>query len=398
MVKKNLRVCHKFLMGNDGYDLSIQDEIKATSKHIDNYVLFFIDKRYFDLYVQKRDLKKRGDFYFHPYTRAYVIPIFYERVHGNYLRDFYLMKNVKSFVKQFKEVFRAIDPDVVHVHGTLTAQFMYAAFYSRLRGVKCVSTHHIGKINTSVENQKKHIIYFKYLFHNLFPFVCNHVICKSECGKGSFLIKKNISKISGAINLECENISLEELNKFLSEKNVFSRKVDLSKSSFFIYPARFCNQKNQKILIDVFKELKDQDVRLILVGYADDKFYYNSLIEKIKEEGLEDVVYVLPEINNKKLLAIMKHCSFLIYPSINENMPRACFEAFALGLPILASFDSGHKEYLIEGKNGYFFYPKDKDSIIKAIKKGIQNRNKIIPEKSNRNYVKELLKLYEMWL
>ena len=85
----------------------------------------------------------------------------------------------------------------------------------------------------------------------------------------------------------------------------------------------------------------------------------------------------------------------MIMPSFNENMPRCGLEAHALRIPVLAANEGGHLEYIEEGKNGLFFDPRDVDSVVNIIKKGIEDREELIPEKFENSYINKLVEIYE---
>tara|TARA_Y100000034_G_scaffold136840_1_gene216267 strand:+ start:11143 stop:12297 length:1155 start_codon:yes stop_codon:yes gene_type:complete len=382
-------------MGQDGYDLSNQGEIRATNSYIKNYVVFFIERRVLNRYIKRNNLVRREGYLFHNESGAYLIPIFYRKNYGVPVNDLYMADNVKLFIKRFRKIFDKVDPDIVHTHGTLVPQFVFAALYARIKGKRCIATHHMGLINRDVKNQKRSVIFMKYFLHNILPFISHRVISKSYHGVNSFIFKKNVEKISGIMNVEPEEISKKSLEVFLSDNNIFSKKIDFS-GSVFLYPARICKRKNQEILLEAFESLKGRGIKLILVGYIGERGYYRKILNMIVNKKLEDFVYVVPEVPNKRSLALMKFCDFLIYPSVNESTPRTCFEAFSMGIPILASFDGGHKEYLIEGENGLFFDPYDKDSVLSAVLEAVPIREKLVPKKVGDSYINKLLRLYDV--
>ncbi|MBW2967316.1 hypothetical protein KY362_02405 [Candidatus Woesearchaeota archaeon] len=86
--QKLLRVCHKYLVDEDGYDIGIQDLVKSLSKEYDTYVTTFLTKAGLAEYVKKNKLTKKNGHYYHTQTGAYVLPIFYTRRHGVYVTTF----------------------------------------------------------------------------------------------------------------------------------------------------------------------------------------------------------------------------------------------------------------------------------------------------------------------
>jgi glycosyltransferase involved in cell wall biosynthesis len=395
MGKKILRVCHKYLLGEDGYDLSIRSEIKETNKlGYENYVMFFISRDYLDRFVKSRRIIEKNGYLYHPGTGAYLIPMFFEMKYFNFNRDLFMFSNVLFFIGQFTRHFLGLWPKTVHVHGTLNPQFLISAIYGRVFFRRTVATHHTGKVHYRSPLKEKLYVYSRTLMHNLMPLICHKMICKSDHGVSSFYFKKKIEKMYGVFNLEPKELTVNEINRILIKRSFFKRPIDVSKGKIFLYPARICYQKNQEMLIHAFGKL-DGDNTLLLIGGKEQRDYVRRLLHLIGKKKLQDRIHVISQLPHSVLLSVMKKSSFLIISSFNENMPRCGLEAHSLGIPVLASNEGGHLELIDEGNDGLFFDPRNVDSIVEVIREGVDKRDQLIPNKIDNSYINKLVSIYE---
>lgn len=81
-------------------------------------------------------------------------------------------------------------------------------------------------------------------------------------------------------------------------------KVNRSEDNYIIYVSRFTTMKRQMELLEAYKrflEITGADVKLCLVGCTAQKWYYDKLVSMIKEYGLNDMVMLYPDVDDKTL-------------------------------------------------------------------------------------------------
>jgi len=67
----------------------------------------------------------------------------------------------------------------------------------------------------------------------------------------------------------------------------------------------------------------------------------------------------------------MKGARFVVFPSqLYENLPLTIIEAFACGVPVVASTLGAMAEIVEEGRTGLFFEPGNPDDLARAVKFG----------------------------
>ena len=93
-----------------------------------------------------------------------------------------------------------------------------------------------------------------------------------------------------------------------------------------------------------------RNINLYFVGqhFSDD--YYFSLINLIREKGLEDVVFFLGY--REDYANYMWKCDLIIHPSSAEGVPRVLREAMYMGKAVLASNLPGNKDILLPFDSG----------------------------------------------
>jgi glycosyltransferase involved in cell wall biosynthesis len=303
---KILRLCHKYLMGHDGYEVHVQNKVSSSSD--EEYVVCFVSD--LDSYVAKNDLIKFDGYYFDSKTNAFIIPILYEKRKG-YIEDLNSSVNKRRFKKQFKSILSSIKPDLVHIHGTLLPQFLYAARVCK----KAVATHHIGKPNYNTRYGLQ-----KFFCHQLMPYYCSTVYAVSSYSKKTFLLRGNV-----VVREPKMEIILDESidTKDLLKRNLLDNNFTINnRDTVYICPARFTPNKNQLRLVKAFNKL-EHNCKLILVGDVNDNEYYNKVLKEIKD----DKICVLPEVSHKEVLALYSISNVLAFPSINEGYGLVVDEA-----------------------------------------------------------------------
>ncbi len=394
--KKILRLTHKFLISEDGYDLDIQDLCRFTSKKFENHVLTYINVPLED-YAKRNNLLRLGEVYYHKKLKTFIYPVEYSVKYDDYLKDLYRLQNIKKFIVAFRRIYKKIEPDIIHIHGTVLPQFLYTAIYARKRS-KIIVTHHIGKINQAYTKQKPHILLLKYIIHNLFPLFSNKLICVSNYGKTSFdFFKSNIEVINPIPKIQrFKRRSIKDLLK----NNVLNHQFRLTKHDvIFCCIGRITKQKNQLNIVRAFNKVVDTNpnYKLILVGEIKDVAYY-KLCKKEMEKHPQNFC-LITSLNNENILNMIKSSDYMIAASFNEGFGRVAIEAMLLGRLVIASKNSGYEDFIKSGKNGILVNPdnlREIETAIRAITK--MKFEKPISSRFGtflyKNYVKQVMALY----
>ncbi|MDA3792739.1 MAG: glycosyltransferase family 4 protein [Elusimicrobia bacterium] len=133
--------------------------------------------------------------------------------------------------------------------------------------------------------------------------------------------------------------------------------------------------KPQKGLFDYLKvcnivSRQYPDCYFIIAG---DGALRGALEKKIKEYGLGKRVFLLGW--RSDIEKIMTGIDLLLHTAYFEGLPRVFLEAFAAGIPIVATEVDGAVDVIKEGKNGYMAPAGDTDRLAKYTLKLLKNEN-----------------------
>jgi len=294
-------------------------------------------------------------------------------------------KNILSLprrVYKLRKLLRKIKPDIIHVRSRIPAWLIY--FANKSLNIKIVSTVH-GFNNVG--------------FYSKIMTKADAVICGS-----SFMIEhivKNYSTPRDIISLIPRGIDLDYFNDKNLDKTYIDNlisKYELKNKKVLVQVARITQLKDQLTTIKAFSKLKanKKDLKLLLVGgfREDKKEYYNKLRQLVKDLNLENDIVFLGHTNKIKEIFFLAHLN--ISSSYKpETFGRANVEGMFLGVPLVGTNIGATSDYIIEGKTGYFFSPKDVDGLYEKLRLSIYknfDKNFIIEFSKERFSLKSMVK------
>jgi glycosyltransferase involved in cell wall biosynthesis len=173
--------------------------------------------------------------------------------------------------------------------------------------------------------------------------------------KGVITDSENSKKdISDFLNFPKEKIYVvplapgEEFKK-INDKSLLAKtkkKYDLP-DNFVLYVGDVNYNKNIPGLIKAFVDIKDQNLKLVLVGKAfmDKEIKETQEIFKlVKSLGLEKKVIFLGWVSSEELVAIYNQATVYCQPSFYEGFGLPVLEAMACGCPVVCADNSSLRE------------------------------------------------------
>lgn len=130
---------------------------------------------------------------------------------------------------------------------------------------------------------------------------------------------------------------------------------------------RLIDQKNHKILIEAFNEIKDEfpqyELKIYGIGPCE-----KDLKEQISRLNLNNRVYLMG--TQPKVMFKVNEASVFVLPSNFEGFPNVLIEAMGTGLPVISSkFKTGIAELLVTSdRNGYLFEVGNKDELVNCLR------------------------------
>ena len=137
---------------------------------------------------------------------------------------------------------------------------------------------------------------------------------------------------------------------------------DRSDRGFGLFVGRLSAEKGLGLLIDAWRSLAEVPLRILGDG---------PLLEWLKQSTVGSVseVEVLGQRTRDETMGAMKQAGFLVLPSESyEGFPVVIAEAFACGLPVIASRLGAMQEIVEEGRTGLLFDPGDSRDLAKRVR------------------------------
>ena len=142
-----------------------------------------------------------------------------------------------------------------------------------------------------------------------------------------------------------------------------ARSADRSRRGY-LYVGRLSPEKGISTLAEAARKVTETN--LMVIGEGTD----SGGLDKIPQVEMKG--YMKP----KQVLAAMARATFLVMPSLwYENFPRTLVEAFACGLPVIASRGGALAELVSDGKTGLLFEPGSSEDLARKIRWALNHRD-----------------------
>lgn len=295
-----------------------------------------IDERYSFLVVSVLDsLGLKSEF------EKIGVPV--ETLDGDNNRFFQKIKIAKQFIRQFK-------PDIVHTH-TVPAD-MFGTISAKLSGVKrIVSTGHTMPLSPTR---------YDYVARWVASFCCNDIISVSNSAKDYFVNHKMYPKRKITVIHNSSGTKLLPTNNRSFPRE--NEKINI------LQLGRISEPKGQIYLLEAIESLKNLSIHLKIYGAKGDAMNdVESFIEKNNMTNVE----ICDPVNDVQPLYDWAH----IYAgtSLWEAFHMSALEAMMVGVPVILTDLTAHKELLHNNSDFPFIRIKDSRAIADAIMSIVQN-------------------------
>lgn len=145
------------------------------------------------------------------------------------------------------------------------------------------------------------------------------------------------------------------------------------KQQLYLYVGQLIPRKGIVEMLNAWKKAALNHSTLLLVGDGSQRKEIEELISK---EQIPDVI-VYGSIDYDSIAVYYKLANCFIIPTLEDNWSLVVPEAMACGLPILCSKYNGCWPELVKPENGWVFDPLDRASLVDALNKSYQNKDKL---------------------
>ncbi len=291
--------------------------------------------------------------------------------------------------RDFSEVLRAANPDLVHVHNTfmMISPSIYSA--CRAQGIPVVQTLHNYRLLCPAANFIRDGKNCQDCTSNLAYSVLHGCYRSSRANTAVVASMLGWHRFKGTYsNLIDRYIALSEFARalFVSSGRFDAGKMAVKPNCVFpdpgersedgryaLYFGRMDREKGVDTLLKAWRSLPEIPLRLAGAG---------PLTKEVEAAAAQlPMVEYLGALSRDRLYEVIKGARFVIAPSIcYENFPMSVAEAYACGVPVLASDLGSMKEIVKHGVTGLLFRPGDGEDI----------RAKALLAWNNRQYAEKL--------
>lgn len=267
-----------------------------------------------------------------------------------FVRSPFSKGNIEAY-KQLKKVIDGNDFDIIHCHtpmgGILTR---LVASKKRKSGTKVIYTAH------GFHFYKGAPLLNWLIYYPIEWVMSRKTDCLITINEEDYILAKkrfkkpDVKKVDGVgYNSELfYPVSEDEKLRIRKEKG-FSPEDKL-----LIYVAELNANKNQGMLIEMMSKLKTEGVKLLLVGADNFSGEYQKKAEAI---GVKDKVCFLS--HREDVEQLLKMSDVCVASSLREGLPVNIMEAMAIGLPVVAGDNRGHRSLITDGVDGFIVSPGD---------------------------------------
>ena len=302
------------------------------------------------------------------------------KVHDLTLRELSLFTLFRLF-----HILRRERPALIHTHGK--GPGLYGRFIGKILNIPTVHTFHGFHYETlSPLTRWLHL-----MADNLLSIITNQHIFVSVGEKKRaqvirFLNEKNSTVIHNGIDYEyIQNLGID--------RNTVLKSIDCEdweQNEILGTISRLSPEKGALDLLSSFAQIvqSEPNLKLMIVGgYPEEhKGYYLKAKALIEREHLTEHVRILGY--RQDALKILKCMNFYISPSLSEGLPISLLEAFAAGIPSIATEIPGNKDILSNSDFGILSDPGSPKSVAQGIRKMLalseRERNIITQNAFNR--------------
>lgn len=137
------------------------------------------------------------------------------------------------------------------------------------------------------------------------------------------------------------------------------------KEPIILYAGVLIPRKGVHLLVQAFAKVAPDfpEVRLEVVGRAENSEYARKLRLQVARTGLDGRVLFLGEVSQTELAEHMRRARVFVLPSLSEGLGRVVIEAMATGTPVIGSHVGGIPEMVEEGLTGFLVPPGDEEAL-----------------------------------
>ena len=236
--------------------------------------------------------------------------------------------------------FRKMNFDAIHTHSSKTG--FIGRIAAKLTGCRAIIHTVHGFSFPAAKSRKAWCFYF--LMEWIAKFCTHKLIVMNEADR-EFAINK-LGYKDNKVEFLANGVDLMVFSTAHKEKISEQSKLKV------VMVGRLWEQKDPKTLLDAAISILKKD-RRFQFDFIGDGEYLENLQSQVNQQGLTDSIRFLGWQSDVPNLLPTYH--LFVLPSKWEGMPLAILEAFACGLPVIATNIPGNRDLVADGTDGFLF-------------------------------------------
>ncbi|HLD12037.1 MAG TPA: glycosyltransferase family 4 protein [Candidatus Nanoarchaeia archaeon] len=238
--------------------------------------------------------------------------------------------------------------DIIHSHLTLQPHSFFAAVAAKLRGVPHVHTTHCPWSDAYRSFFGRFMVgVFRLFFARCILWSAEKIVAITPW-------EDRFIQLYGGSSKKIVHVPNGVADAFFVPvvKNDFRKKLGLlEKMKIVLFFSRFSETKSPESLVLAARQLQHRkDIVFVMIGPDEGRKEQCKALAK----GLKNVLILDPLRDRKEVVKMYQAADVYALPSYREGLPLTLFEAYAAGLPVVATPVNGVAFELTNGVNGLF--------------------------------------------
>ena len=158
-----------------------------------------------------------------------------------------------------------------------------------------------------------------------------------------------------------------DMERFHPRPDSAPRKWSAARPFKILYVGRLRAFKGLQDLVAALPAVRQKAAVPVQADLVGDGPYRETLESRIGELGLQNIVRFRGRLAREEMPDVYREADLLVLPSYAEGMPNAVLEAFASGVPVVATDIEGSRELLRSGVEGVLVPTHSPDALARAI-------------------------------
>lgn len=184
-------------------------------------------------------------------------------------------------------------------------------------------------------------------------------------------VKDDLLKLESNVNPHKISIIHHGVNPIFFDRSI-PVQLKIPPEDYILFVGRLEEKKNTKRLVEAFTIAKQRGLTFDLILVGQPGYGYEAIKKSIEASSSKHWIRQIPWLNDTDLVSMMRGAAMFVFPGLSEGFGLPILEAFAAGVPVIASNAGSLPE--VGGDAVLYIDPLDVNQLVDAIMKLADNR------------------------